>query len=253
MADEAFDEAPKKKETKGSKRPKRDPNQPLPKPKGGALKKIVLFAVGGLFSIVVLWAGLYSAQIGKLPHEWSEQDQQGFVDYSKQQVDDARKNVENVDWNALKDKVTETTRQLWNDVPAWEQKLEAKLAQLRGDRATTTPGKTTTTTGSAPATTTGSAPATTSSAPPAAVSSEPSEFEKGCVAMKDAIAVYRKSVNSQAELKRSKGMFHTASKHFEKAHAEAQARGDEAALQEIEGYMQQCNMYLIDCSKREKV
>jgi hypothetical protein len=71
--------------------------------------------------------------------------------------------------------------------------------------------------------------------------------------MKDAIAVYRKSVNSQVELKRAKGMFHTASKHFEAAHAEATARGDEATVREVEGYMQQCNMYLIDCSKREKV
>jgi hypothetical protein len=71
--------------------------------------------------------------------------------------------------------------------------------------------------------------------------------------MKDAIAVYRKSVKSQVELKRAKGMFHTASKHFEAAHAEATASGDETAVREIEGYMQQCNMYLIDCSKREKV
>jgi hypothetical protein len=247
VSDEQFDEAPKKKDTKGSKRPKRDPNQPFPKAKGGLLKKVLLLAVSGVVVIVVTWAGIYSAQIGKLPHEWSEADQQGFADYSKSQLDEAKKNVESVDWNALKDKITETTKQLWDDVPKWEQKLDAKVAQLRGDRAPAT------TTAPKPATTTGAAPSTEAAPPAAAVPAEASEFEKGCVAMKDAIAVYRKSVNSQAELKRAQAKFHVASKHFEKAHAEAEAKKDEPALLEIEGYMQQCNMYLIDCSKRMKV
>src|SRR5688500_16119952 len=125
MSDE---DAPKKKDTKGTKRTKRDPNQPVPKPRGSLLKKALYLSIGGCLSIVLLWGALYSTQIGKTPNDWSSEEWSGFLTFSKQQVDEARQNVESVDWNALKDKVTEKTKELWNDVPAWEQKLEAKLA-----------------------------------------------------------------------------------------------------------------------------
>lgn len=239
------DEDPKagKKDTKGAKRPKRDPNQPTPKPArrsvlGSSLKLIV----SGAVVLVVAFVTLYSVQIGRPPWAWSSEDKQGFVDYSKAQVDEARAQVESVDWAKLKDKITEKTRQLWEGAGAWEQKLDAKLAELRG--------------GGAPApSTTAQAGATSTATPPpqpAAVEpAPPSSLELGCDAFRAGIRHYKKSMNSQDELRAAKGKFREAYTHLEAAHAQAQQKGDQAQADEIEGYLQQCNIYLEDCSKRE--
>lgn len=242
MADE--DPKPGKKDTTGAKRPRRDPNQPTPKPaRRGVLGSTVKLAVSGAVVLVVGFVTLYSVQIGRPPWAWSSEDQQGFVDYSKQQVDEARAQVENVDWAALKDKITEKTKQLWEGAGAWEQKLDAKLAQLRGG-ADPAPAAT------AQAGATGGAPA----APPQPVAVEPappSSLELGCDAFRAGIRHYKRSMNSQDELRRAKGKFREAYTHLEAAHAQAQQQGDQAQADEIEGYLQQCNIYLEDCSKRE--
>lgn len=238
MADESFDPKPSKKDTKSQRRPKRDPNQPFPRAKGGGLRRLLVLAVGGAGVVALALVGLYSAHLGRPPWEWSEGDRAGFVDYSKTQVDEARAQVEAIDWAALKDTITEKTRALWDQVPAWEQKLDKKLADLRGQDAPS---------GGAAA-----APATTPAATPATVEPpKPTRLELGCDAFREGIRHYKKSMNSQAELKRAKAKFREAYDHLEAAHGQAQAKGDAAQADEIEGYLQQVNIYLEDCSKRE--
>lgn len=242
-----------KKDTGSAKRPKRDPNQPTPKAKRSVAALAIKLGLGALVAVLTLWTGMYSAEIGRGPWEWTPEDRSGFLTFSRQQVDEARANVESVDWEGLKDKITAKSRELWNDAPAWEQKLEAKLAQLRGTSAPQPPkGATetpTTTDGTTPTTTaTDSATKTPQAAVPAA---EPTSLERGCDAMRAGIGHYKKSMNSQAELKKAKAKLREAYTHLETAHNQALAKGDQAQASEIEGYLQQCNVYLEDCSKRE--
>jgi hypothetical protein len=233
-----------KKDTGGAKRPKRDPNQPTPKPakrRPGAFA--VKLLVGGLVSVVLIWAGMYSVEIGRGPWAWSAEDRAGFLTFSRAQVDQARAQVEAVDWDAVKTKITAKTKQLWDQVPGLEDRLEKRLAELRGQRqgAPTTTSTTTSAPGQAPAPTTEAA-----AVPPA----KPSALEVGCEAMRTGIQHYRRSPNSQAELRLAKADFERAQTSLEAAHGEAEAKGDQASVQEIEGYLEQCNMYLEDCSKR---
>ncbi|MCO5167265.1 MAG: hypothetical protein M9894_13005 [Planctomycetes bacterium] len=237
MADESFDPRPSKKDTRSQKRPKRDPNQPFPRAQGGSLsRRLLVLVVGGAGVVALALVGLYSVHLGRPPWDWSEVDRAGFVDYSKTQVDEARAQVESIDWAALKDTITEKTRALWDQVPAWEQKLDKKLSDLRGGEA-------------APAAQGAAAagPATTAAVEPPA----PTRLELGCEAFREGIRHYKKSMNSQAELKRAKEKFRAAYDHLEAAHAQAEAKGDAAQADEIEGYLQQVNVYLEDCSKRE--
>lgn len=226
-----------KKDTKGQKRPRRDPNQPTPKPaRRGGLASAIKLAIGGAVVLAVGFAALYSVQIGRPPWQWSSEDQQGFVDYSKAQVDEARAQVENVDWAALKDKITAKTRQLWDQAGSVERTMETKLAQLRGGDPH-------------PA---GAAASSTEAAQPAVVEpAPPSSLELGCDAFRLGIRHYKRSMNSQDELRTAKGKFREAYTHLEAAHTRAQQAGDQAQADEIEGYLQQCNVYLEDCNKRE--
>lgn len=243
MSDE--DPRPDKKDTKAAKRPKRDPNQPTPKPaRRSVVGSTLKLVVSGAVVLVVGFVTLYSVQIGRPPWAWSSEDQQGFADYSKQQVDDARAQVANVDWAKLKDKITEKTKALWEGAGAWEQKLDAKLAELRGGSA---PAPATTQAGA----TTGTSTATPPPQPAVVEPAPPSSLELGCDAFRAGIRHYKKSMNSQDELRAAKGKFREAYTHLEAAHAKAQQQGDQAQADEIEGYLQQCNVYLEDCSKRE--
>lgn len=131
------DEARAKGETGKKPRPKRDRNEPLPKPKkGGALKLLV----GGLLLVVVavvgVWVWQYSEKIGKDPTQWSAEDLSGAVDYSKQQLDEA---TAQVDWEALKGQITEKTKELWDKASGLEDQLDKKLASMRGARGETEP------------------------------------------------------------------------------------------------------------------
>lgn len=237
MSDE--DPRPEKKDTKSAKRPKRDPNQPTPKPaRRSVLGSTVKLVIGGAVVLVVGFVALYSVQIGRPPWAWSSEDQQGFADYTKAQVDEARAQVENVDWAALKDKITAKTRELWEGAGAWEQKLDAKLAQLRGGSG-------------APAPTAQAGTSTAPAQPTAVEPATPSSLELGCDAFREGIRHYKRSMNSQDELRTAKGKFREAYTHLDAAHAQAQQKGDQAQVDEIEGYLQQCNVYLEDCNKRE--
>jgi hypothetical protein len=239
-----------KKDTGSAKRPKRDPNQPTPKAGKRSVGALAIkLALGALVAVLTVWTGMYSVEIERGPWAWTPEDRAGFLTFSRAQVDEARANVESVDWDALKNKLTAKSRELWNDAPSWEQKLEAKLAQLRGGDA---PKAATTT--DAPTATDATTPTTTDATktPQAAVTApEPTSLERGCDAMRRGIGHYKRSMNSQAELKKAKAELRQAYTHLEAAHAEAQGRGDQAQASEIEGYLQQCNVYLEDCSKRE--
>jgi hypothetical protein len=213
-------------------RPKRDANQPLSKPR--KRKGIVLKAVfAAAFVILSVWVGLYSMQIGKIPTDWTGEDVSGFWTFSKAQVDEAKSNLENVDWKRFGEK----TKKLWDRVPELEKKLELKLASLRKKKKTAAPTAATAADGT----------------PAEPVDVPPTELELGCEAMREGIRHYRNAMNSQDELKKARTLFETAQKHFEAADREASARDDEAEAQEIKGYIEDCQKYLYDCLKLEKV
>lgn len=217
---------------------KRDPNQPTPKPKpkkGGLIAKALLSGAIGLCSV---WMALYSMQLGKAPTSWDKAEWQGFLTFSKQQIQEAKAKVENVDWEALKDKVTAKTKELWSKTPELEASLDKTLARIRGGKSTS-PDRVDSKTG----------PGQT---PAAAI--EPTDLELGCEAMRQATRTYKKSVtkngNDQAQLKKAKKLFRKAQDHLMRAHTQAEQAGD-PDVAEIEGYIQECNVYLEDCSKRE--
>jgi hypothetical protein len=230
-----------KKETGSAKRPKKG----APPARSSLGARVVKLVASALVCLIIVWGGLYSVQVGRGPWAWSGDDWGGFVTFSRAQVAEAQAQVESVDWASLGDKITEKTRGLWDAMPVWENKLEQKLAQLRGQRT------------SQPVNAEGqpnAAPTATSTAPPASV--EPAaktDLEVGCEAMRDGIRHYRRSMNDQGELRAAKAKFRTAYTHLEKAYNEAEAKGEQAQVAEIEGYLMQCNTYLEDCSKREEL
>jgi hypothetical protein len=222
---EDVDEGPKVPK----KRSRRDPNQPYPKARPKR-RLILKTAAAALVALGIVWTTGYSMKIGKPPWEWGEEETAGLGDYVQEQVEEAKSNLEKVDWG----KFGEQTKALWEKVPDLEKKLEAKLATLREKKAT------------APSTSGSDA-----SEPPAAVEPPPpTELELGCEAMRDGIRHYRKSMNSQKELKKARDKFEKAQTHLERAQSEAT---DAAERQEIAGYQQDCQQYLYDCIKLEKV
>lgn len=216
---------------------KRDPNQPTPKPKKKKSGLILKVLLSGAIGLVSVWMALYSMQLGKPPTSWDGDEWDGFLSFSKQQIEEAKQKAENVDWDALKDKVTAKTKELWSKAPELEASLEKTLARIRGEKpAARVDSKT--------------GPMET---PAAAI--EPTDLELGCEAMRDATRAYKKSTtsegNDQAQLKKAKKLFQKAQDHLTRAHAQSEQAGDETQTAEIEGYIQQCNIYLEDCSKRE--
>ena len=231
---------PKSAEKAG--KPKRDPNQPLSKPKKrGSL--IVKLAVVALLLVGGAYGTLFYMTTGRLPWDAPQE----FADFSRQQMNEA---VSTVDWEALKGKITEQTRKLYDSVPDLEKKLDATLARLRGG-SQAQPGDQ------------AAAGGKTEGQPPAAVQqAKPSTYEQGCQTLRGAIQTYKRSVRTgkgdkrsdkelQQELKSAKGQFQSARDQLEKAHGEAETAGDTSQAEEIEEVLMRCNTYLEDCSKRE--
>ncbi len=267
------DEANAKKDTGKKPRPKRDRNEPLPKAKkGGAMGRIVKVVILGAVVLACAFVGIYSAQIGKMPWDWSSEEQTGFVDFSKQQVDEA---TAQVDWEALKGQITEKTKELWDKASGLEDQLDKKLADMRGSRGETSPpppaGETSTESGetSTPATESGETPtptASTSTKPPASTATEskpvdkpvaasakpvklpPTELERGVSDLRDAMKLYRASMKSQTKLKAAREKFENAQGHLEKARKDAK---NDAEAQEIDDLLTECTTYLVDCRKRQ--
>jgi hypothetical protein len=219
-----------KAKAKAKAKKKRDANQPTPKPgkKKSLVVKVLMMAI---VLILSTWIGLYSLKVEKGPWDWKEAEWSGFLTFSKEQVEAARKQVEEVDWEELKEKVTAKTKELWNRIPELEEKLEAKLAALRGKKK--------------------AAASKTGEPGPMAASAAPSSEELGCETLRLAIGEYKGSMDNQKKLKKAKALFQKAQDHLMKAYEEAEAAGDAEHATEIEGYIMQCNVYLEDCSKRE--
>lgn len=238
-----------KPDTKSKPKPKRDPNQPYPKKKGGKLGKLL---AGGLLLIALAIVGAYSLHTGRPPWEWGKDDVQGIADYTQSSVKEA---VGSVDWEALKGKITEKTRQLYDGAPDLEKKLEETLARLRGQPQPPADG--------AKPEETAKADGAKTDTPAAAVPPRaPTPYEQGCETLREAIQVYKRTLPSgkgdkrsdkelQKELKAAKGLFEKAQDQLTRAHEEAEKRGDEKEAGEIEGVLEQTNSYLFDCSKRE--
>ncbi|RMG15134.1 MAG: hypothetical protein D6731_09000 [Planctomycetota bacterium] len=220
-------------DTKGRSRPRRDPNQPLPKrarPRGRLLRTVA-------FGVVLVAAALivgYSLQVGKWPWEWGEAEGSGFVEYSRERFVDMGERLRDIDWSKLGEK----TRKLWDRVPELERRLEEKLARLSRER------------GAAPAQPGAAGQGSGKEGPPDAAVPPPSELELGCRAMRDGVRHYRAGLRDQAELKRARACFERAQEHLERAQAEAK---DEAERAEVSGYLQENQRYLYDCVKLEKV
>lgn len=223
-------------EKKKAPKKKRDPNQPVPKPKKKKSSLILKVLVSGVLGILLVWMSLFSIEVGKAPTSWSGDDWSSFMSFSRKQLEDAKEKVEQVDWKELSEKVTAKTKELWEKAPDLEKSLERTLAKLRGDEQ--------------PA---ARVDEKTGATPAAAI--QPTELELGCEDLRQAIGTYKKTMNSsgndQAQLKKAKKQFQSAQDHLTKAHAEAEQKGDSAQAAEIEGYIQSCNVYLEDCSKRQ--
>ncbi|MEZ6184261.1 MAG: hypothetical protein R3F62_04520 [Planctomycetota bacterium] len=245
--------APKKKGETQKK--KRDPNKPLPKkPKKSVVPKLLGLAI---FAVLGLWLGLYSLQLGRGPWGWSGEDWGGFVTFSQEQVSEAASSASDtlgkVDWEAIKDSITENSKKLYGQITGWDEKLDERLAKLRrvegqeGAEGEGQEGQE----GEPAAATEGAAP------PP----QYELDYGDGGDKLREAMQVYKKSFpregNSsnqnalQRELKKSKGLFREAHELLSRAQEGAEAAGDERLAAEIEEAVVVCGQYLQDCSKRE--
>ncbi|MCA8924646.1 MAG: hypothetical protein KDD82_22730 [Planctomycetes bacterium] len=241
--------APKKNETR---KQKRDPNQPVPKrPKKKTLVLKVLLL--GALLLVGVWGGLYSVQLGRGPWGWSGEDWSGFATFSQEQVSEAASNASEtfnkVDWEAIKDSITENSKQLYGQITGWDDKLDERLAKLR--RVEGEEG--------AEGAAGGPAAAADPSAPP------PPQYEldygDGGDKLREAMQIYKRSFPKsgqdpsspalQRELRKSKGLFREAHELLSKAQEGAADAGNQVLADEIEEAVVVCGQYLQDCSKRE--
>lgn len=227
--------ADEKKKGSAPAKKKRDPNQPVPKPKKKKSSLILKVLASGVIGILLVWMSLFSIEVGKVPTSWDGDDWSAFLSFSRKQLEEAKEKVEQVDWQELRDKVTAKTKELWEKAPDLEANLEKALAELRGEK----PGA--------------RVDEKTGATPAAAIA--PTDLELGLQDMQQAMRAYKKTMNNQgndqAQLKKSKKLFMSAQDHLTKAHAQAEDKGESAQAAEIEGYIQQCNIYLEDCSKRQ--
>lgn len=225
------DDAPKAKKAPR----KRDPNKPLPKPKKKA-SVVWKFLASGLTVVLVSWMGLYSVDVGRAPWSWSGDDWSGFLTFSQGQVEKAVEQAGNVDWEGLADYVTAETKKLYNKIPAWENKLDDRIAKL--EQAEQEPA----------------------AADEPAEEAEPSAYMLGCTEFREGIREYKAAFAQGASrstqkqgLAKAKAKFERAQEHFEVAEQEAQAAGDQPRLAEIEETREECGRYLYDCVKLDKL
>jgi hypothetical protein len=223
-------------------KPKRDPNKPLPKPKKKS-SFLIKLAVSGFSSVLVLWIGLYSFDLGRGPWDWKGDDWKGFLTFSQAQVEQAVEQAQKVDWEAIADTITAETKKLYDKIPAWENKLDDTIAKLEKEE------------GQQQATEGGQGEA---SAEP--LQAEPSAYMKGCTKFRAGIRAYKKAFAKGASrsqqktgLAEAKGLFEQAQEHFEVAEREAQEAGDQNLLAEIGETREECGRYLYDCVKLDKL
>jgi hypothetical protein len=197
------------------------------KPGGGFLKLVFLFVL--LVAIGLVAA--YSAKIGRPPWEWSDKDREGFVEDTKARADAAKTKLESFDWDNLKTRVTDKTRELWNGAPAQDKKLEERQARLK----TRAPVK---------------APLDGAKGSPSGAGERAAQnYADGLDVMREGIAHYRRSPDNPQELTQAKKCFEQARPLLEgavKEEPDAERRAEEAQT------LDECNKYLEDCRAREK-
>lgn len=218
-------------------KPKRDPNQPLPKepPKssfGAKLGKLLLLVV--LFLATAAFVA-YSLRIERGPWAWSGDDWKGFLTFSQEKAKAAGDEIASYDWANLKTKVTDRTKQLWSDAPEVGRRIEEKLGGKTSATPTGTPAQ--------------PGDKTSASVPSAPADSVSPEHKLALESMRSGISHYRKSPDDANELQAAKKDFESASGHFEKALKETT---DDKAKSDIEQELKDCNKYLEDCRAREK-
>ena len=223
-----------------SDKPVRDPNQPFPKEKKASFgAKVLKFLVFVAFLLVLATMITYSLQIKAWPWEWTPEQWQGYLSFSKEKAQNVEDKVTSYDWDNVKTKVTGKTKELWTEAPGVLEKIEEKLGMKSGGPtkpAPTQPG--------APA-----QPGAPPPPPPAPPTNVTPERQIALEMMRDAITHYRKSPNDPAELAAAKVGFEGAQGHFEKALKET---NDDGAKSEIQQELKDCNRYLEDCRAREK-
>lgn len=227
-------------------------NQPTPKApkKASFLNKVIMLGAGGVVAFALITMGLYSKSAGVPPWQWSGADWANWVTFSRQTAKDAsdkmrekakqaHEEFQKIDWDNLKTKITEKTKELWGKLTKMEQDIEERLQREQEKReksiakADTPEGKT------------DKPPSETSNAKPR----EKSNYEKSLEAMRTAIRAYRNSPNSNKELKRARENFEKARELMMKAMDEV----PEEQKPEVESMLQECQAYIYDCIKREKV
>jgi len=241
----------KKNETGKSKREGRKGKKKAPPPKKKRLVLKVL--VVGVLAVLGTWLGLYSFQLGRGPWAWSGEDWGGFVTFSQEQVSEAASSaseaIERVDWEAIKDSITEHTKELYGKATGWDEKLDerlAKLKQVEGEEGGETGAN-------------GEPVAAAEPAEP--LPQYKLDYADGGEKLREAMRVYKKSVPKggddrdqdalQRELRKSKGLFREAHELLSKAQEGAEDAGDDNLAREIEEAVVLCGQFLQDCSKRE--
>lgn len=215
----------------------RDKNQPTAKdaPKGtfkGLLGKLLVFVV--LFLITASMVA-YSLRLGTGPWAWTGENWQGYLTFSQEKAKAAGDEIAAYDWANLKTKITDKTKQLWNDAPEVSKRIEEKLG---GQKSST----------GAPAT--GGKPGDpASTAVPPQGGDVSASHKLALETMREGIGHYRKSPDDPKELQAAKKCFEEASGHFEKALKET---NDDQAKGEMKKDLENCNKYLEDCRAREK-
>lgn len=219
-------------------------NKPVPKEppkKGGLGGKIVTLLSMAVLIFALVTMQMFSSSIGRMPWDWNKQDWQDYATFSRQTAKDTANKIEQrareVDWDKLKNQITDKTKELWNKITEVENKIEERLTKERERREAKAGGDSG---GKADAGKTESATAAT---PPK------SSYEKALEAMRVAVQHYRNSPGSKSALIKSRRNFEKARDLFEKALGEV----EDHRKPEIESMIQECNQYIYDCIKREKL
>jgi len=229
----------------GPKRPEQVSNRPTPKeePKSGSsfVGKVLSLVV----ALVLIFAGVtmntYAGQVGSPPWSWSGDQWSSYLSFSrdaaKQASDKIKDKVKSVDWAKVKTKITEKTKMLWTKLTEMESKIEMRLKTERQKRVAAARAR------KAPESETDTA------VPEASQPAVKSRYEEALEEMRDAVRFYRNSPNSNSAIKKAADAFKRAKAKFESALAEVPT--DQKP--EIESMIRECNQYIYDCMKRQKL
>jgi hypothetical protein len=184
--------------------------------------------------IVILILGsivAYALRLGRGPWDWTSQDWQNYLTFSRDRVQNATERVEQFDWATAKTRITDQTKALWSEAPEVARRLEERLGLVKPQ-----PG---------PSGAPSPAPADGS----AASATDPPELRAGLELLRAGVEHYRASPQDPKELAAAKKCFEEAQGHLEKAVGQVK---DEKQRTEVEEDLRTCNRYLEDCRAREK-